>query len=470
MRVVLLYLLAFLTISSKSLLAQANENTLTEDQFLWYVKKFHPIAMLSNLVVSNANSNLLKSRGNFDPYAYGDLSQKNFDEKNYYHLLESGLKIPTWYGVELKANYQDARGFYLNPENKLPNNGLWQAGITVPLGQGLFIDERRAVLKKAKILQSASLAEQEIMLNDLFFESSKHYWKWVIDWNKLKVYDEAVNIAQERFIAVKESYLQGDKPAIDTLEAYIQVQTRIIERNQLKLDYQKTTLELSNYLWFENNIPLEISDSLTPPLYQELIIEPEIDAEEFQNRLQNARINHPNLKAYSFKESILQLNRKLKVEKLKPKINVNYNLLSEPNTTLSRTDYALNNNKWGAHISFPILLRQQRGELQQANIKLKENDYQLSLKQLEIENKMRAYYNEQIILKQQYGLYLSATSNYSKLLRGERTKFNSGESTLFIINSRELKLLDTKIKFLESIAKYQIAKNGLLWAAGILYK
>lgn len=468
MKHLIVSLIAYFALFNSTAVAQPME-VLSEEQFLWYVKKFHPIALQSNLLVNNAASNLLKARGNFDPYLYGDLSQKNFDDKNYYHLLESGLKIPTWYGIELKANFQEARGFYLNPENTLPNDGLWQAGMSVNLGQGLFIDERRATLKKAKILEKASLAEQELMLNDLFYEASQQYWQWVLDWNKLKVYEEAVNIAQERFKAVKQSFLFGDKPAIDTLEAYIQVQTRAIERNQLKLNYQKSTLALSNYLWFENNTPLEITNDLTPPVYQDLLIEPEINTESFQAYLQAARINHPSLKNYSFKASILQIDRKLKIEKLKPKININYNILNDANSELTVNNYAVN-NKWGAAISFPIFLRQQRGELQQTNIKLQENNYLLNQKQLEIENKLKAFYNEQLMLRQQYSLYLSTTANYSKLLSGERTKFNSGESTLFIINSRELKLLETRMKFLESIAKYKISKTGMLWAAGILHK
>jgi hypothetical protein len=40
---------------------------------------------------------------------------------------------------------------YLNPENTVPNAGLTSLGISVPLGQGLFINQRMADLRKAKM-------------------------------------------------------------------------------------------------------------------------------------------------------------------------------------------------------------------------------------------------------------------------------------------------------------------------------
>jgi hypothetical protein len=48
---------------------------------------------------------------------------------------------------------------YLNPENTVPNQGL-TLGVTVPLGQGLFINQRMADVRKAKMQMQLSQAER----------------------------------------------------------------------------------------------------------------------------------------------------------------------------------------------------------------------------------------------------------------------------------------------------------------------
>jgi hypothetical protein len=48
-------------------------------------------------------------------------------------------------------SFEQNEGYYLNPENTVPNTGLASIGISVPLGQGLFINQRMADLRKAKM-------------------------------------------------------------------------------------------------------------------------------------------------------------------------------------------------------------------------------------------------------------------------------------------------------------------------------
>jgi hypothetical protein len=71
-------------------------------------------------------------------------------DTEYYSILNSSFKIP-WYGIEIKAGFDQNEGYYLNPENTVPNAGLTSLGISVPLGQGLFINQRMADLRKAKM-------------------------------------------------------------------------------------------------------------------------------------------------------------------------------------------------------------------------------------------------------------------------------------------------------------------------------
>jgi len=442
----------------------------TQDQLLWYIESYHPVAQQGRLLIEQGESSVRAARGGFDPKLFANLDQKQFDEKEYYSILNSGLKIPTWYGLEFKTGFEQNRGIYLNPENKVPNGGLWYGGVSVSLGQGLFIDKRRAALQKANVFASSTEAEQKVLMNELYFDAIKQYWKWVQAYNEYQVYEESVSLAVTRFEAVKNSYLLGDKPAIDTLEAKIQVQNRELGRNEYKLAYQNATLDLSNYLWFENNTPLEITDELRPPLFDEIELSSVTSFDTLQTIVDAIPSAHPDMQIYNFKLSSLEIERKLKAEEIKPKLNLNYNFLNEPVGDNFMNNVSTQNYKWGIEFSLPIFLREQRGNLQLAKYKIQNTTFGQRQKQLEIENKVLSYFNEHVALKQQVEIYKEAVNNYSSLLEGERIKFNMGESSLFLMNSRESSLIEARLKAIALASKFNISSAGIDYASGRLYR
>lgn len=452
---------------TKSLAAQT---VFTPEQFIWFVKQYHPVVKQADLLKTQGENTIRRARGNFDPYLFTYFDNKQFDEKEYFRILNTGLKVPTWYGIELKTGFDQNRGIFVNPENNLPLGGLWYGGISVPIGQGLFIDNRRAQLKQAKIYAESTEAERKAILNDLYFEAIKQYWKWVEVYNQLKIYEESVELAQTRFEGVKQSFIFGDNPAIDTLEAYIQVQTRQMGKNQYELLYKNSTLELSNFLWFENNTPLEITDSLVPINYTAIPNAETIPQDSITKILTQIENTHPLIQLYDYKLQSLEIERKLKTEMLKPKLNLNYNLLNEPIGSNYLSQLSPQNYKWGIEFSFPLLIRKQRGELKLTGVKILDTEFTQQQKILEVKNKIQQYFNEQENLSKQILLFNSAVNNYQQLLEGEKQKFSVGESSLFLVNSREIGFIDAQVKLIELISKYQISRVGVIWATGEFYE
>lgn len=88
--------------------------------------------------------------------------------------------------------------------------------------------------------------------------------------------------------------------------------------------------------------------------------------------------------------------------------------------------------------------------------------------QWQIENKVKSYFNEVLSLWQQLVLREKMLMNNDNLLKGEETRFRIGESTLFILNSRENKTLESLQKLMELKTKFFKNLAGLLWAAGAL--
>jgi hypothetical protein len=60
-------------------------------------------------------------------------------------------------------------------------------------------------------------------------------------------------------------------------------------------------------------------------------------------------------------------------------------------------------------------------------------------------------------------------NNYLQLQRGEETRFFNGESSLFLVNSRENKALETLIKLTEVTVNYNKTALGVQWASGQIW-
>ena len=454
------------TLSSEGFV-QDSAITLSPEDFLNMVRAFHPMSQTADLQMAKAAAQLLKARGSFDPELFTDLSQKYFDDKTYYSLLNAGLQVPTWFGVKLKAGYLDNRGEFLNPENNLPENGLWYTGIEVPLLQDLFRDERRTMLRQAKIGQEMAEFERLIMLNDLLFDALDSYWSWFAAYHAVDVFKDATKAAEVRLIAVRRASQSGENAIIDTVEASIQFQNRQIALQKAQLDFINAGLKLSTFLWSEDNIPLELTDSIFP-----------IDLEQEAALNVNGSIinptdslwldGHPILQSYMLKIDQIELDRKLNKNRLLPKLNLEYNLLSRPDGWNPYGQVDIADYQWKLGFQFPIALRKERGELQLNTIRQQEMQLEFENKRLMIENKIREFQNTQITTNQQTVVYRRTVEDYERLLNGERRLFSAGESALFLVNVRELGFIDAQLKLIELIAENRMAESAILYAAGQL--
>mgnify|MGYP000176862952 CR=1 FL=1 len=110
-----------------SLIAQDETSVMRFDEYLGYIKGYHPIAKQANLIIDESQAKLMKARGGFDPKIEVDYERKKFKNTEYFDKLNATFKIPTWYGIELKASFEEADGVFLNPEGTFPQDGLYSA-------------------------------------------------------------------------------------------------------------------------------------------------------------------------------------------------------------------------------------------------------------------------------------------------------------------------------------------------------
>jgi outer membrane protein TolC len=85
-----------------------------------------------------------------------------------------------------------------------------------------------------------------------------------------------------------------------------------------------------------------------------------------------------------------------------------------------------------------------------------------------VQLKVRSYYNEFVNLQNQIALQSRNYESYLQLVRAEQSRFENGESSLFMINSRENKALEAYEKLIELKTKYFKTIYSLQWSAGLL--
>lgn len=441
---------------------------LSYDEFLNRVLAYHPASNRADLILDRADQGLRIAKGAFDPKLEGDIQQKVFKDENYYRYVDGGIKIPTRLGgLTFKAGYEMASGINTNPEFSTPADGLLKAGAMLPIGQGLFIDPARARYQQAKINIDAAPIDRQAMLNNLLIDAADVYWDWAEASARVLVLERVTAVSEQRLQFIRETSIAGDMAAIDTLKAGIQLQNRLLSLQQARLELQQVRALLQVYLWQEGRLPWSEETLLSPqrPAARRDFFE--VDGSSIDSLI----TGHPELLIYRYDLAFLDVERRMKTEKLKPKVNLEYNALNQATfvnggSTLDPR-FFMDNYKWGLQVSFPLFLREARGDLGMTRIKIQETRWKQVEKEQEIIAKSRYYTDQLDGLQEQIGLSFENVTSYRRLLAAEEQKFRLGESSVFEINQWESQLIDAELKLLSLQTKYARTEAAYLWALGI---
>lgn len=439
----------------------SSELILTYEKYIEQVLYHHPVAQRADLKLVLAQAEMLGARGFLDPGLQSDFGQKSFDQKLYYREFQGNINIPTQMGIDIVGGYENTSGDFLNPANSTDEFGLWHLGVEVDLWQGLFVNERRTALDQAEVFQELATNERQIALNELAFDASLAYILWQQYENFNEVLLENEEIAKTYFENTREVFFNGEKTAMDTLEAFILYQDAIALTQKNQMSIIKAQLKLENYLWYDEQ-PIALQKGAKPENYQTELF----DEAKLLNDLNLE--NHPIILAAINKISYLEVEQKLKQEKLKPKVKLKFNpLLATSQNGISPT-YSVNDYKVGLDFSMPLFFRGEKADFQRGDIKIQETKLDLQTKRNELNNKIDNSYQQQLLLRQQLNLLEKNVDGYKLLLDGENTKFQFGESSVFLLNKRQEKYIDGQLKVVETYTKRHVEILKLLYFSNIL--
>lgn len=446
-----------------SFYAKAQDPTILKyEEYMEWVRLYHPVSAQADLNLRLGQMEVRQARGGFDPMIYGNLDKKEYKESTYYDKREAGVNIPTWMGVELMGSFEQNTGAFLDPEASVPAGGLLSAGAAINVGQGLIIDERRAALRQAQIFQQSSEVERTRLLNELNLGATDMYWRWALAFENLKVLQEGVELASSRFKYVKSSFVQGELAAIDTVEAFAQLLNRQYRLQSAENMFFATTQELNTFLWDESGTPMELDFGIVPQsIFDEFTSSPDFE------ELRVLVANHPDLLITDFELASLDVDRRLKGQQIIPTVKLKYNFLSESISDFEASPFFENNYKWGVSVYTPLLWRKSRGALGLAKAKIDFKQNSRDLKEIQLRTKLETELNNWKILNQQLVTFSENVKSLQALLTGEMRRFEIGESSLFLVNAREVSVFDSRVTLNELASKLRVSYAKTRFAAGL---
>lgn len=451
-----LALVVYMVLGDAFVVAQPDQQIFTYESYIDNILRYHPIAEKADLKTRLAEAESLSAKGGLDPKLSFDWRQKDFDDKLYYQVYEAGIKVPTALGVDLKAGYENTKGEFLNPENKTSSFGLWHFGVEVNALQGLIVNERRTALQQAAVFQDLAANERNIVLNELIYNGTLAY----LNWQQYEYFDEILtenlSLAATYLQNVKTSFQGGEKTAVDTLEAFILYQDAVVAKQKNQLSLIKSRQNLENFIWYDGQ-PAGLRENIKPEDYKSEILKAEASLDEV------SIATHPAISATINKLSILEIEQRLKREKMKPKLKLKYNpLLATSDNSVAPT-YSINDYKIGVNFSTPLLFMNERANVQKGKIKIEDTKLDLEIKRNELQNKIESSWLRQRDLIQQITLMADNVENYKLLLEAEREKFRYGESSVFLLNKRQEKYIGGQLKLIKIYGQRQLELLNFLY-------
>ncbi|MCG9910142.1 MAG: TolC family protein [Flavobacteriales bacterium] len=425
------------------------QDTLSLEQYINNLKCCHPIAQNADLLLMERKFNTLAARGGFDPTANADFSRKLFDNQTYYQHVNAGVSgfiLPG--GIGYQAGYELNSGVYLNPEQRNPTNGLFYAGINVPLLQGMITDVRRTALRQAQVLQLSGEEERRLALNELLFNGYVQYIYWQAYDELEKLYEQQVIFTRERLENIRNAIQAGDRAAIDTADANAMLanwEIGLAETRALKIKY---TYMIVADLWNEDGSPRNT---------ETLPIPARINEESLSQKVQIPEEKSPLIRIAELKTEFARLDKRLKAEYLKPKLNLKYNFLYGNPQVNNTLPVMFENYNAGINFSFPLFLRTERGQWRAAEVKWKMAQIDRDFKDIQLQNKIKAAMLELVQNKEQAVQSEKLAKLNFVLSKAEQERFDAGDSNFFNLFLRETNYVNAVQKNIKAFADYKIS-------------
>ncbi len=429
------------------------------------VTKNHPDILAAELEAKIVAAKTLEAQGDFDPSLNSNTAVKRFNsssdlgqEQNAF-LSNNSLDWKNSYGANFSFGADFAAGDLKTPVSPTGSGGEYFFRIQIPLLRNAVYNAANVKLKSQKLselIASYSLYRRKLQVLD---EAAKAYWSLAAAKDILTVEANLLALAIKQLEYVDEQVRVGNMPVIAQTETQTEIAKRKLKVVQAERDFQKAVIQISKFLWDADTKPISIATKIK---YIDSLPEAQIlSTLDLVNARVVALAQRPEMSIIDNSKDIAELEYKYARNQKLPALD----LYLSPGTQLGDDNVALFGEA-GFSLSLPLRTRRAQGLEKQAETRL--SKLNLDEKQL-IQNIFLELDDIASQIRTSYERFLAAKSNlqYSLVLQdAEQTKFDLGDSTLFVVIRRERATAEAQVDLIKSLADYQIAKFKFSLAQG----
>ena len=458
----LLLALALLgSVSSAKVLAQSQttQPAPSIEGLIESMVNYHPYVLAINEGNYQAAAELEIARSSFDPF----IEQKTKSRVSGYYdgtnLTQRFTNPIEDYNASVFGEYRIAGGDFPSYEGYYDtlSGGEASVGIAMSLLQNREIDKRRTALRNAGLASSQWQALASSLINDFVYKGVSEYIAWYESALQIDAVTELLNTAFEREKALVTRVEKGDLASIVLTEFKANLLQQRLTLAELK---QKRDMhaQMLSYYWRSPSGDMQAVKSDKPP---KDINWPYWVGNGQLVTLRNALREHPELDVMKLEQQVVENKVALADNALLPKLDLTASIARDGGAgsqTLEGRE-----TKVGLSFSYPLGNRKAKAERAQLQSKQRELAHKLTSTEQAIAQRFEqalVYWGQakDIVSLQSENAALAKT-----LSKVEKTRFDAGDSDMFVLNARAQNEIKAKMKEIK-------ARVDLLKAELMLYK
>lgn len=449
-----IFVILFLLISVD--LKTSAQELLKLNQILQNVILYHPEIRSAQLEQEIAKAKFLQETSLFDPSLvnnfefnrFNSSSEPGVDQENF--LTNNKLEWQSPWGPKLAIGHKIALGDIKTPFAPTGDSGEFFTELKLPLLRNSLINSNNLKSNTAKI--NAQIAEYKYFLTKLKILNSAvyAYWQWILSVQTCEAEEQLLEVVNAQLNFVNQQITAGSLAQFNSIEASREVQRRQARLAFVQRQMQDASFKLAKFLWTESGDPLPIPlreqsdiDLLEP---QKFLLESLADAKLL------ALHSRPEFKILESTKDIIKLEKSFARNQILPMLDAYLSQGFESGqNSIGPTFQA------GFNFSLPLRLRMGRALIKQAESKIQQMTYQekqlIQSIFLDIEDafsQINTAFDRYVFHKNEYDFA-------SKLEQAEKTRFELGDSTLFLLIQRQRASIESKIDMLKANADYNYA-------------
>jgi outer membrane protein TolC len=430
------------------LLSTAWGDVLQLSDVLNRVERNHPKLRGAELLTQMASAKVLEKRGAFDPaVAVGTGYQRYNSSSTRGKALDYFSTSATVFrtdpsGIKWEAGWINNIGDVKSPASSTGEGGEFFVGASIPLLRGLNMNEKIVSLQQAELREEQTTYDYQAARLTVLLEAGSAYYDWVTSVIQQEIIEENLRLAMVRADQVRQSIEAGDKPRVDQVEADREVEIRREALLKAERTVQKTAIKLALYLWNSQGEAQEVPDQTDSPM--SLPESRQVDPAEIADLQVKALELRPELRRLNLEKSVVRLDQDLARNDRLPQLDLK--LRPGADTGNQGVGFTF---KAGLELIIPLATRSADGREQAASIKLEK----LNLDEVEAIRRILLQVRDAAGEVEATRLRLERALEVYRLAKeleeAERLKFEFGDSSLFMVNSRERSTVSAALKVLE---------------------